>query len=159
MSEFKAITTQEEFEMRLKERLEQKERNVLKKFEGYTSPEDLETIKSDYQSKIDTLNQSISDKDSQYSSEIEGYIQKIADYETDSVKTRVAIDMGIPLKLKGRLKGTTEDEIRADAELLSGLYSPAPPLASSEHTMTAEDEKKLKLENGYKEMAKKLGGY
>ena len=31
MSEFKAITTQEEFEMRLKERLEQKERNVLKK--------------------------------------------------------------------------------------------------------------------------------
>lgn len=30
MSEFKAITTQEEFEMRLKERLEQKERNVLK---------------------------------------------------------------------------------------------------------------------------------
>lgn len=49
--------------------------------------------------------------------------------------------MGIPLKLKDRLKGTTEDEIRADAELLSGLYSPAPPLASSEHTMTAEDEK------------------
>jgi len=154
MSEFKAITTQEEFEMRLKERLEQKERNVLKKFEGYTSPEDLETIKSDYQSKIDTLNQSISDKDSQYSSEIEGYIQKIADYETDSVKTRVAIDMGIPLKLKDRLKGN-----RSVAELLSGLYSPAPPLASSEHTMTAEDEKKLKLENGYKEMAKKLGGY
>ena len=64
--------------------------------------------------------------------------------------------MGIPLKLKDRLKGTTEDEIRADAELLSGLYSPAPPLASSEHTMTAEDEKKLKLENGYKEMAKKF---
>ena len=34
MSEFKAITTQEEFEMRLKERLEQKERNVLKKIRG-----------------------------------------------------------------------------------------------------------------------------
>ena len=64
MSEFKAITTQEEFEMRLKERLEQKERNVLKNFAGYTSPEDLETIKCDYQSKIDTLHQSISDKDS-----------------------------------------------------------------------------------------------
>ena len=63
----------------------------------------METIKSDYQSKIDTLNQSISDKDSQYSSEIEGYIQKIADYETELSKTRVAIDMGNSIwKLKVR---------------------------------------------------------
>ena len=104
--------------MRLKERLEQKERNVLKKIRGNINfAGRFGNYQSDYQSKIDTLNQSISDKDSQYSSEIEGYIQKIADYETDSVKTRVAIDMGIPLKLKDRLKGTTEDEIRADAEL------------------------------------------
>ena len=55
MSEFKPITTQEEFERRLSDRLEQKERSVSKKYEGYISPEKLTEIKNGYEGQITTL--------------------------------------------------------------------------------------------------------
>lgn len=143
MSEFKPITTQEEFEDRLKERLEQKERSIKKQFEGYTSPEDLEKLKKEHQ---DELN-----KYSNVDEEIEGYKKKIADYESDSVKTRIAMEMGIPMELKDRLKGKDEDEIREDAKILAGFSSSEAPLASS-------DTRDIKTENeqAYKKLLKGL---
>lgn len=107
MSEFKPITTQEEFDKRIVERLEQKERAVKKSYEGYLSKEEVEKLKSDHQTQIDALNTSNDE-----------YKRKIAKYETDSVKTRIAIETGLPLELTERLKGTTEDEIREDAKNL-----------------------------------------
>lgn len=160
MSEFKPITTQEEFESRLLERLEQKERSVAKKFESYTSPDDLETIKADYQKQIDDLNHSIKEKEEKYAGydeTIKGYESKIADYETDSVKTRVAIDMGLPLKLKDRLRGKTEEEIREDAKALSSLVQKrSAPLSSVDPVYSKEDEKKLKLDESYKKFIRNL---
>lgn len=137
MSEFKPITTQEEFESRLSERLEQKGRSVTKQFEGYTSPTDLEKIKKDFQTQITT---EVSKKFEGYMSPTEletlkrGYEEKIAKYETDSVKTRIAIETGLPLELKERLRGTTEDEIREDAKMLCQFATSkrVAPLGTSE---------------------------
>lgn len=157
MSEFKPITTQEEFDARLSERLKQKERSVASQFEGYTSPSDLETIRSDYQKQIDDLNALVETKKAEYDNQIQGYQKQIADYETDSVKTKVAIDMGIPLELKDRLKGATEEEIREDAKAFSGYAQPRKvPLASAEPVYSKEDVEKAKLNEGYKKMIKNL---
>lgn len=169
MSEFKPITTQEEFENALRDRLEQKERSVTKKFEGYTSPEDLQKIKDDYDAQITTLNGQIETAKTETAKQFEGYTSptdleniksgyenKIAKYETDSVKTRIAIDMGIPLELKDRLQGTTEAEIKEDAKLLASFAAKkhSVPLASQE--VSVDDIDEARLNQSYKEMLKDL---
>lgn len=160
MSEFKPITTQEEFESRLSERLEQKGRSVTKQFEGYTSPTDLEKIKKDFQTQITTLNGQLENAQNEVSKKFEGYMspaeletlkreyeEKIAKYETDSVKTRIAIETGLPLELKERLRGTTEDEIREDAKMLCQFATSkrVAPLGTSEIEGGGNDKHLKKL--------------
>ncbi|MFQ9974290.1 hypothetical protein [Coprobacillus cateniformis] len=153
--EFKAITTQEEFEARLAERLEQKERSVKKQFEGYVSPEqfegyvspqELENLKQEYENKIGALESSRSE----LNGKLQNYETKIAEYESDSVKTRIAMEMGIPLELKDRLKGQNEDELREDARLLASYSTPIAPLVTpADDGYNSEDE-------AYKKMVKNL---
>lgn len=51
---------------------------------------------------------------------------KIREYETASVKTRIARETGIPAELAERLTGDTEQALREDAEKLRGLMKPQP---------------------------------
>lgn len=139
MAEFQEIKTQEEFETRLAERLSQKERSVRKEYEGYLSPDDIKKIKKDYQGQIDTLS---GDK-SALETKIKDYEGKVAKYEADSVKTRIAAEMGLAPEFIDRLKGETEDELRKDAELLSSYSKVVPPLANTEVTDTNDEYKKL----------------
>lgn len=162
MSEFTPITTQEEFDSRLSERLAQKERSVTKKFEGYTSPEDLAKIREGYDNQISNLNGKLGNAEKEYSKKFEGYTSpedlekikndyddKIATYERDSVKTKIAIEMGLPLELKDRLRGENEEEIRKDAKLLSGFASNAkePPLAGYDPVIVDDKPSKQNYKN------------
>ena len=64
---------------------------------------------------------------------------KVKNYETASLKTRIAHELGIPLDLAGRLTGEDEKQIREDAETLAKLIDrkPAPPpLKSNEPQAT-----------------------
>ena len=132
MSEFKEIKTQEEFDTAIKERLAREN----KKYEGFVSPDKLAELKADYEKEI--------------SKEYEG---KIAKYESDSVKTRIANEMGLPSSIASRLKGSNEEEIRKDAESFAGFFQKDPPLATGEKTVaTKEQEKKLALKKLLKGM-------
>lgn len=55
---------------------------------------------------------------------------KVREYETASVKTRIAREAGLPAELADRLSGADEDAMRADAEnlakLLKSQQTPAP---------------------------------
>ena len=113
MSEFKEIKTQEDFDTAIKERLAREN----KKYEGYTSPDDLATMKKEYEGKI-------------------------AKYESDSVKTRIANEMGLPSSIASRLKGSNEEEIRKDAESFAGFFQKEPPLATGEKTVANEEQAK-----------------
>lgn len=138
LKEFEPITSQEDFNARLKDRLSQKERSVKKEFEGYTSPGDLETIKNEYQKKIDELTAQISESSKKYSD----FDAKIADYEseistlkTNAFKSDVLREFGISNEYLDNLTGTTEEEIRASAEKLSKLMTPRrQPMASTEES-------------------------
>lgn len=119
---FKTIETQEQFDEAIKERLERES----KKYEGYMNPSDVAKLEESYKQKleeatrsttgyakqIEDLNKSILEKDS-----------KISQYETSSVKMRVALANGLPYEMASRLNGSTEEEIQADAEKLVKLFN------------------------------------
>ena len=112
MAEFTPIMTQEDFDAAISERLKREQAKYS----------DYDTIKSD----LGTLRAQLSAKDAEIST-LQG---KVKGYETDSVKTRIALETGLPLDLRTRLTGETEEEIRADANKLAKLFvqqkSPAP---------------------------------
>ena len=112
MAEFTPIMTQEDFDAAISERLKREQAKYS----------DYDTIKSD----LGTLRVQLSAKDAEIST-LQG---KVKGYETDSVKTRIALETGLPLDLRTRLTGETEEEIRADATKLAKLFGqqkdPAP---------------------------------
>ena len=53
--EFKSINTQEDFDARIKERLERAEKAVKKSFDGWTSPDDLKAIQAKHEEELKKL--------------------------------------------------------------------------------------------------------
>lgn len=124
--DFEIIETQEAFDEKVKNLLEENTKNVTdtvkKQFKGYVSPE--ESAK---------LNQQIADLTAQ---------NKIL--EIQSAKIKIAFENGIPLEIAEKLSGETEEEIKADAEKLAGYinsnkqpspkFSPEIPVGDSQKT-------------------------
>ena len=136
MEEFKPITTQAEFDAAIGERLKRERETLSKKYGDY---DDLKTKVADYEKQIAQLTRAAEDAAKKYA----GYDKDLADlqakvkgYETDSVKTRIAHEAGLPYELAARLTGEDEAAIRKDAEalakLLGGQTRKAPPLRDTE---------------------------
>lgn len=144
--EFKPITinTQEEMDNLFKERLSREKA----KYEGYVSPKNIEELKAAYDKQIADLNQSITaerTKYADYDNQIKEKDAKIAKYESDSAKTRIAIAAGLDPKYASRLVGKDEKEWEADAKALAKDFAAAhvPPLAASEPAGKAGDGKSV----------------
>ena len=131
--EFKPINTQEELNKVIGERLVSKEKAVREEYADYA---DLKKKAEGWDTEKATLEKTIADNKTAYDdlnqklTEANG---KIAKYETDALKTKVAIESGIPAGLISYLKGTTEEEIKKSAEELGkftkggGTLPPADP--------------------------------
>lgn len=147
MSEFKIIETQEEFDARISERLKRAAETTAKKYEGWTSPEDLETVKSDYESKIKTLEDSVASAEQKLKDkDIE--IAESAKYRTDLEKTRIALQAGLKIEYADRLRGETEEEWKADAEALAKDFASShvtAPLGTNEPEITKEPSAREKF--------------
>lgn len=137
MGEFKTITTQEEFDAAIGERLKREKETMAKKYEGYISPEDFAEKEKAFSASIEELNGKLAKltQDAEGHENIVSELNaKIKGYESDSVKTRIAHEVGLPYEMANRLSGDDEDAIRADAEALSKLMGvvkhEAPPLAN-----------------------------
>ena len=131
----KAITTQEELNEVIKDRLKRAEDKYSKKYEGFLSPEDVEAIKKDYDDQITKLNaeiQSASEKVSKYDNDIAERDAKIKEFETSAIKSRVIRDCGLNYDAMQFIQGEDEESIKASAEALKSLVGnkPAAPLAS-----------------------------
>lgn len=143
MSEFKPIETQEQLDAIISDRIKRAQETTRKEFEGFLSPEDAEKKYAGYLSP-----EAEKKKYAGYLSPEEAAKKdaKIKGYETDSVKTRIAHETGIPYELASRLTGDDEDAIRKDAEAMAKLIKAGggtPPLASTEPGGT--DTKKAAL--------------
>ena len=121
MSEFKPIETQEALDAILKDRLDRQKKSVTdeikKQYEGWISPEDAKKSTDE----IAALTGKLSDNEKT----IADLTAKNSAYEISSVKMRIAHETGLPYELAERLSGSTEDEIRKDAETLSQFTSQA----------------------------------
>lgn len=118
MSEFRAINTQEEFDEAIGERLRREQETVRKEFKGYLSPEAVEKKYKGYLSPEEVQKKYEGYLSAEEVAKKDAIIRK---YESDSVKTRIANELGIPYELAGRLTGTDEESIRKDAETLKGI--------------------------------------
>lgn len=127
MSEnFEPITTQEQLDGIIKERLKRDRETQSKRYEGWISPED-------HQKAVDAANKAFAD----YKTAHAGDEKTIADltaankaYETAALKGRVAHEVGLSYEWIPRISGDDEEAIRADAESLKQLVGTqtAPPL-------------------------------
>lgn len=137
----KPITTQEEFDAAIKDRLTRQEAKIRGEYADY---EDLKKQsgtwtqeKESYEKAIAKGKEDLSALNTKYQ-EATG---KIAAYEIDTLKTKVAIESGLPMELRGYLKGSTEDEVKASAEELGRFtkVTQAPPLADPEGNQQESD--------------------
>ncbi len=125
MSEFKPITTQEEFDAAIKERLSREKAKYSDYDQLKSRVTELETENVGLKSTIEANNQSKTDADKQ----LEKMQSQIADYETASLRTRIALQHGLPYDLADRLQGTDEESLKADAERLAGFMKKTQPVA------------------------------
>lgn len=123
MSDFKPIETQEQFDAMIKSRLEQAERSFKEKYG------DMDALKEQLSEKdkqlgsltdqVKELNEKIKGSDET----ITGLKSRVQEYETASVKSRIAHEEGLPFELASRLSGDDEEAIRADAKTLAAMLS------------------------------------
>lgn len=130
MSEFKPITTQEEFDAAIKERLSREKAKYSDYDQLKSRVTELETENVGLKSTIEANNQSKADADKQ----LEEMQNQISNYETASLRTRVALQYGLPYDLADRLQGTDEESFKADAERLAGYMKRAQPVAPVRET-------------------------
>lgn len=78
--------------------------------------------------------QSANEKYSDYDKNLESLTNELNSHKKQSLKVSIASQAGLPPELAGRLTGETEDELKADAQSLSGFITQKPslPLASTE---------------------------
>ena len=123
--EFKVIETQEQLDAVIKGRLERAEKKYSEataelqtKYD--TALSELEALKSTNTELTEQI-KGFDEKYKGYDTEVADLKAKVKQYETDSVKTRIAREVGLPYEMRDRLRGETEDEIKADAEALVKL--------------------------------------
>lgn len=142
-NEFKIIETQEQLNEVIGERLrkaeEKAEAKAAEKFKDWTSPEELEKIRGTFNDEIKKLNETISAGDT-LRAEKDQAVAERDQYRTDLEKTRIAIEAGLGMKYADRLKGTTEEEWKKDAEALAKDFGRAntAPLGGAEPVITKE---------------------
>ena len=153
MADFTPITTQEEFDRAITDRIKRERETLSKKYADY---DELKSRTAEYEKQLGELKTNFGEstkKASEHEKTIAELTGKISSYELASLKTRIAHELGIPYELSSRLSGNDEKELRADAESLSKLVSAGkqtPPLKSTEPQVEGKDAEYKKLLSGLK---------
>lgn len=127
MAEFTPITisTQEELNRMFAERAEAARRAEHDRMEKqYAGFDDYKTKAEKYDADIQALKDMISGLKSEKetsAARISELEEKNREYETNSVKMRIARETGLPAELADRLSGKDEESMRKDAESLAKL--------------------------------------
>lgn len=134
MSDFKPIESQEQLDAIIKDRIARAEKNAAEKYADY---DDLKAQLTDKDKQIADLGEQLkvqSEKVTSSDDVVKELQSKVHEYETASVKTRVAHEEGLPYELASKLSGDDEDAIRKDAKaLVKFIQKPTPaPIGSNE---------------------------
>lgn len=139
MSEFKVIETQEQLDKVIGERIRRAEEKAAEKYNDY---EAIKTQNAEYVTQISQLQEQLQKQTETINgnqSIVDDLKAQVQNYESSSLKTKVALEIGLPYQMASRLSGNTEEEIRSDAEAMAkliGSQKPVAPLGSSEPVVT-----------------------
>ena len=144
MSEFKVIETQEQIDAIISERVKRAEKRAEEKAaEKYADYDSLKDKANAYEKQIADLSEQLKSGESklaEFMTEKEGLEAKIKEYETASIKTKVALETGLPHQLAEKLTGDDEEAIRADAKKMAEFVAkPTAPIGSAEPDRTDEE--------------------
>ena len=123
MSDFKTIETQDELDRIIGARLAKQKESFEKQLADY---DQLKTAKADLENQVGTLQSTIEQSKAgqeDYTKQISDLTSKVAGYETANLRTRIALQNGLPYDLADRLVGDDEESIKADAERLSSFVT------------------------------------
>lgn len=149
---FEVIDTQEKFDTAVKDRLERQ----AKKYEGYMSPSDVQSLKDEYEEKLKnipsyegyTSPDDLKTIKDEYDSKISSLTNENNSLKLSSLKQDIAYEYKIPRDMANRLRGENEDDIRKDADLMSkyiGGKTIVTPLADP--NTSAQDARKANAKN------------
>lgn len=154
MADFKVINTQEEFDERIRERIERAEKKTRDEFKGWTSPDDLKKITEQHNADIAKLNDTHAEELKKYAGYDEKFAQqatRIHDLETAALKTRIATEKKLPLDAVEFLQGDDEKSINESADKLSRLSA-----HSTTFTRNTERDNVDMKETMWRELASKF---
>ena len=133
------IESQEQLDGMFKDRINRQNEKHSKEL-----AEKLGEAKSDYESKLAEINAELEkakEKISNYDSIINEKDGKIHEYELASVKSQIALEMGLTHDAVKFLQGDNEETIRSSAEALKSLVKVTPaPMAREESTSGNSDQ-------------------
>lgn len=158
MSEFKIIETQEQLDAVISERVKRAERRAEEKAaEKYADYEGLQDKVKTYEQQAAELSEQLKNgeaKLSELTAEKDGLEAKIKEYETASIRTKVALETGLPYQLADKLSGDNEEAIREDAKKLAGFVAkPSAPMGAAEPDRSNDDP----VDTALIDMARQLG--
>lgn len=146
---FKPIETQEELDNIIKDRLKRERESTQKRYEGWISPED-------HQKALDASNKAFDDFKKAHESDeqtIADLTAKNKAYETASLKSRIAHEVGLSYEWIDRIGGDDEESIRKDAESLKKLVG-----AGAQPIPTKNTEAGESYDSGTASLRKVLNG-
>ena len=154
--EFKSINTQEDFDARIKERLERAEKAVKKSFDGWTSPDDLKAIQAKHEEELKKLNDTHAEELKKYS----GYDEKFAEQQNeikslkiDAMKTNIANEKNLPFDAIGFLQGDDEQSIAESADRLAKLSNASHSIGFTRNTEETQGDA---TDNAFRDLAKRF---
>lgn len=155
---FKVIETQEQLDAIIGERVKRAEKlaeeKAAEKYADYNSLQD--KVKT-YEQQVADLSDQLKQGESKLSESMtarEGLEAKVKEFESASLRTKVALETGLPYQLAEKLSGDDEEAIRADAKKLAEFVAkPSAPMGAAEPDRSNEDPK----EAGLLDMARHIG--
>ena len=141
--EFQAITSQEQLDNVIGERLRRQKEQFEEKLKEYES---LKEEHSKLQTELEQKNQFIEENKKETSMKTEDYEnleKELSSLKLQQLKQKIAINNGIPLDLANRLSGEDEETLLEDAKTLSQFINSNPtpqPLKSVENTNVNDED-------------------
>lgn len=124
MSEFTPITTQEQLDSVIGDRLKRSEEKWQKKYEGYLSPDEVSAKTSELEKQLADASNALdgaTKKIAGHEKELADRDSKIRGFEVSAMKHKAAHEAGLSYDAIDFLKGDDEETIKASAEKFKSL--------------------------------------
>lgn len=158
MAEFKTITTQEEFDSAIKDRLDRADKKVREEFRGWMSPDEVKGLRESFQKDLKDLTEAHSkemEKYAGYDDKFKAQEAEIRSLKIGAMKVRIANEKKLPMEAVDFLQGDSEESISESADRLSRLTGPN---GFSGFTRNTEPDKAVdQKERELRELARKFG--